>query len=396
MKFHKYLEVVNVGQGDCMILRPKHHCVNENKTYIIDTGDRSAEYISYLDEEDKELSVILTHSHADHIGGLHKLYSCMESVKEIILPFYHNEIVLLAKALQKTLGIENIADDTAPKLLLDEYILSNSLLFKFVENGQNQLKVILGCDGTRLCDHIHFMNPPVVTPGDEKDMEARIEKACDQFSDSIRYDLINWLRARLLHKSRGDTPRLEQEAVFSDPDTEYNELTLSAKGMFVLRFLETNHHHLETLTKKSTTNNLKKVVSELKLTANQASLVFMFTVPVLDNRILFTGDIDTEVFNRMIANGHDLHAEVLKVPHHGSKTGLDEAIIDQIHPQCAIISHGNRRFGRSKDPHPQRETLELLQKKDISIYVTNDVRKDGHTVISKQFNGKWNDIFEVF
>ena len=35
----KFLTVLNVGQGDCMILRSEAGCALSSKTIVIDTGD---------------------------------------------------------------------------------------------------------------------------------------------------------------------------------------------------------------------------------------------------------------------------------------------------------------------------------------------------------------------
>jgi beta-lactamase superfamily II metal-dependent hydrolase len=51
-------------------------------------------------------------------------------------------------------------------------------------------------------------------------------------------------------------------------------------------------------------------------------------------------------------------------------------------PECAIISHGNAKFGRSKDAHPNKEVIDLLRKKNVYIFLTNDIVKDGKTILT--------------
>ncbi|MFY9609575.1 MAG: ComEC/Rec2 family competence protein [Blastocatellia bacterium] len=66
--------------------------------------------------------------------------------------------------------------------------------------------------------------------------------------------------------------------------------------------------------------------------------------------VLLTGDIEQAAENELVESGVNLRAEVLKVPHHGSKTSSSEAFIDSVQPRCAVISVGERsRFGH---PHP--------------------------------------------
>lgn len=64
----------------------------------------------------------------------------------------------------------------------------------------------------------------------------------------------------------------------------------------------------------------------------------------------------------------------LKVPHHGSDTGLDEDLIKQLSPKMAYIPVGENRYG-----HPNLETLELLRKFGATTYCsekTKDCRKE--------------------
>ncbi|HMS58682.1 MAG TPA: ComEC/Rec2 family competence protein [Tepidiformaceae bacterium] len=69
---------------------------------------------------------------------------------------------------------------------------------------------------------------------------------------------------------------------------------------------------------------------------------------------LLTGDIEAGVQNRLVAAG-DIRADVLKVPHHGSKTS-SAAFFRAVGAEVAIISAGaNNRYG-----HPAGETLAAL------------------------------------
>ncbi len=67
----------------------------------------------------------------------------------------------------------------------------------------------------------------------------------------------------------------------------------------------------------------------------------------------FTGDIPKEILE-LVANGH---CAVLKVAHHGSKTGTSQKVLEETKPEIAIIQVGkNNRFG-----HPNKEVLDLLE-----------------------------------
>ncbi len=71
---------------------------------------------------------------------------------------------------------------------------------------------------------------------------------------------------------------------------------------------------------------------------NDDSLVIKLTYREVD--ILFTGDIGKKAENRLIASGVDLRSEILKVPHHGSRTSSTEPFIGAVQPKYAIFSLG--------------------------------------------------------
>ena len=70
--------------------------------------------------------------------------------------------------------------------------------------------------------------------------------------------------------------------------------------------------------------------------------------------VLLTGDIEAASELELLArNAANLRAEVLVVPHHGSKTSSTPAFVAAVSPQFAIIAAGYRnRFG-----HPRGEIL---------------------------------------
>jgi len=76
-----------------------------------------------------------------------------------------------------------------------------------------------------------------------------------------------------------------------------------------------------------------------------------------------TGDIPKEILEGLI----DGTCQVLKISHHGSKTGTNQEILDSIDPKVAIIQVGKNSFG-----HPHKEVLEMLGSKGVKIY-RNDI-----------------------
>ncbi len=97
-----------------------------------------------------------------------------------------------------------------------------------------------------------------------------------------------------------------------------------------------------------------------------------------DEAFLLTGDAESLALSDLNALGWPLRSTVLKVPHHGSKQGLDASLLDAIEPALAIISVGSENtFG-----HPARETMELLHERNIPVLQTDewgdiDVMVDG-------------------
>jgi len=72
-------------------------------------------------------------------------------------------------------------------------------------------------------------------------------------------------------------------------------------------------------------------------TTNDNSLVF--TVTFAGRTILFAGDVETEGEDAVVAAGLP-HADVVKVPHHGSPTSSTPGFVAATHPALAVISCG--------------------------------------------------------
>ena len=91
---------------------------------------------------------------------------------------------------------------------------------------------------------------------------------------------------------------------------------------------------------------------------------------LLGSSFLFTGDLEKEGEEELMASYPTLRASVLKAGHHGSKGSSSEAFLDQLHPSLALVSAGeNNRY-----KHPNDETIERFKKRHIKILRTD---KDG-------------------
>src|SRR5258708_33271268 len=94
-----------------------------------------------------------------------------------------------------------------------------------------------------------------------------------------------------------------------------------------------------------------------------------------DTSILLTGDAEVEAEQDMLSDGEDLHADVLKLGHHGSKTSSSNEFLDSVKPKVAIVSAGIRNvFG-----HPNPLVMERVESRGIKIFRTG---RDGAITVS--------------
>jgi len=85
-----------------------------------------------------------------------------------------------------------------------------------------------------------------------------------------------------------------------------------------------------------------------------------------ERSILFTGDIEKAAENAMVGSQSQLRADVVKVPHHGSKTSSTDGLVLATRPQFAIISVGrDSMFG-----HPHKEVVDRWQASGTSVLTT--------------------------
>jgi competence protein ComEC len=84
--------------------------------------------------------------------------------------------------------------------------------------------------------------------------------------------------------------------------------------------------------------------------------------------VLLVGDIHrrTELAITDAAHGQ-LHADLLKVPHHGSNTSSSDELLDAVRPEYAVISVGVRNSFR----HPRMEVLTRLGEHQARVYRTD-------------------------
>ncbi len=96
---------------------------------------------------------------------------------------------------------------------------------------------------------------------------------------------------------------------------------------------------------------------------NDNSVVFRMDFGV--NSFLFTGDSGFKTEKDLIADGHNLDVDYLKVAHHGSKNSSGDDFLEKVSPKKAVVSVGKNSYG-----HPAEEALERIRKTGAEILTT--------------------------
>lgn len=94
-------------------------------------------------------------------------------------------------------------------------------------------------------------------------------------------------------------------------------------------------------------------------------------------KVLLTGDAGSIVEDKIAQFAENVN--VLKVPHHGSRTGMSSEFLDIVNPKLAVISVGKK----NKYGHPAPFTLQLLEEKEIRTLRTDqngeiEITSDGN------------------
>ena len=97
---------------------------------------------------------------------------------------------------------------------------------------------------------------------------------------------------------------------------------------------------------------------------NDNSLVM--TAETAVGRVLLTGDVENDAQAELLHAGLDLHADILKMPHHGSRFSAPE-FLDAVHPRVAVVSVGaGNTYG-----HPNTGVLQHLTDRGVTVARTD-------------------------
>lgn len=100
-----------------------------------------------------------------------------------------------------------------------------------------------------------------------------------------------------------------------------------------------------------------------------------------EKTFLFMGDAENVSENEILSHGYDVHADVLKLGHHGSKTSTSADFLRKVNPKYAVISCGkNNDYG-----HPHKGTLKKLEYTNTEVHRTDlegtiRMQTDGHKI----------------
>ena len=90
--------------------------------------------------------------------------------------------------------------------------------------------------------------------------------------------------------------------------------------------------------------------------------------------MLLPGDIETDASRKLLRMHADLRSDILKVAHHGSRTGTSRALLAAVKPRAAVISVGRvNLYG-----HPHRSVLRMLISQGIRVFRTD---RNGEVVV---------------
>jgi len=99
---------------------------------------------------------------------------------------------------------------------------------------------------------------------------------------------------------------------------------------------------------------------------NEFSIVICLRLDEFD--ALLTGDIGSDVIDYISERNPWRDVEYIKIPHHGSKNGLTENLLNQVMPEIAVISVGKENsYG-----YPHKSVIDFLKEKNVLIKRTDE------------------------
>ncbi len=208
-----------------------------------------------------------------------------------------------------------------------------------------------------------------------------------------RYTVGSMLRSDVLSTSDGFSALLESLQVSKTPVRFLSQGSKIHIGDASLTFLWPSEEQIakgkrakDTFADSQKTAGDERVLGAQTGDLNDYSLVQLLQYNSFD--ILFTGDADDHVEGYYTGGSLGIPPlDVLKVPHHGSKTGMTDAFVDWVSPLVSIISVGKNSYG-----HPSKKAIDSLKQKQSRILRTDqsgdiEIVSDGtHFSVKTQHN----------
>jgi competence protein ComEC len=336
------LAVCDVGQGDGLALS-----IGDGTAVVIDVGPDPRPIRACLDRlRIRRIALlVLTHPHADHIGGL---TGALQGRSVAALAVGPDELPA-APGLRRV-DINALDDRTTN---------SESTANLCMPAADSR-----GPTATRCDPATNFPGPVAITHPTTSDVTGPTGTVHGPPPDgSAPSGNAHALEADP-HGKRGDQAALangpaQVAAVAARADIPVLELSAG----YVMHF---GTLELEVLA--PATGGRRPAGSASADEANDRSIVLAATTPA--GRILLTGDIEAPAQHRLMTSGAPIQADIMKVPHHGSRTTTSE-FIAAVHPRLALVSVGaHNTFG-----HPNPGLLSELAALSVSA-VRTDQRGD--------------------
>lgn len=371
-------DVINAIHSDCMIVRPEDGCEMNNRVIILDLGSGTKDITSSL-KADEKAHIFLSYHDMAHAGGFRFFWiKKIQQVERVTIPFYQNEITLIARALLGLKGMRYAKKSSAFIMELEQ-LVSNQMLFVEYAKKSHDVEIDYGYQDKQFYEHIRCLNPPVCVSVRDWLREMNSNEITSLLQELFEEDVVKAFTAYFQAKKNGEreteSELIRELCLAIESNDEYCEEIEYQKANYVMDFIQENLEALRALNMSPKRKNVLEVYNRFLKTSQDISLVLKFDY--VDASMLAAGDASDSVFYRLLCEGEDISASYLKVPYYGSKVNMSKQILRKIAPKKAIISHNSREFTNEKDTCPSMKMIKMLMEQNIEILAANDVCKGG-------------------
>jgi hypothetical protein len=318
-----HLSFYNVGFGDSSIL------VGDKENLLIDLGSDfncfDFEPIwkdIYSECKEKDLIVMCSHFHDDHINGIIKHDKGSKTISEVIIPNF----LSIPLCMEYSFTELSIYQAFFESVIINKKIkLSIYDLLKFLCENNTKVRFVQA-ENKFVYDNSEYRvlwpNPHHIELINDNDLdtinyinEKFDEKEYDNTDEKTHLTLLeqNGLRG-FIRKIAGNIDKL------------YMSLNITNNNDFMsqIETVEDVGRDLEKLERLSNAiglvdkDGIKKFTRKFKIKQNELSIVFHNDQYLPDRNILFTGDVTSVLFDNYIYAFLHKEYNVIKAPHHGT------------------------------------------------------------------------------